>query len=217
MPLLKRMIVAKSFQVKGLDEHQIPWAKTLSPLRIRKTMSSCSRSSMTKHINRATTNGSLGRFPISQPTTFAKLASHLGAPFEILQLHSKVSSHPPHPPQCSFFFCSPFCIYIFKKQQKNKQKYPQTSKIPCFLLLCALRFRKIRCSFHSKVSIKSKAACLALAERPAVLIEPLTSMTMTTSLGPVEPEEYLGPVRFSRYLGTWDVFYIVVYICCTYL
>ena len=35
-------------------------------------------------------------------------------------------------------------------------------------------------------------AALAKLERPAVIIDPLTSTTMTKSLGPVEPEEYLG-------------------------
>lgn len=46
-------------------------------------------------------------------------------------------------------------------------------------------------SFHSKVSITAFVAALAKSARPLEYIEPLTSTTMTKSLGPVEPEEYL--------------------------
>ena len=48
------------------------------------------------------------------------------------------------------------------------------------------------------MSITAAVAALAKLERPAVIIDPLTSTTMTKSLGPVEPEEYLAKAFFLR-------------------
>jgi len=53
------------------------------------------------------------------------------------------------------------------------------------------------------VSITAAVAALANLERPAVIIDPLTSTTMTKSLGPVEPEEYLKGEGVDRDAKRW--------------
>ena len=66
------------------------------------------------------------------------------------------------------------CIRMYKVRTEYHISYP----ISIFL---TQRGHETCCSFHSRVSITAFAAALARLLRPEVLMEPLTSTTITRS------------------------------------